>query len=125
MISLKENEMKMSVSIKIETITPEIAKKYLDQNRDNRPLHRQKVSDYAREMVNQKWLLTGDTIKFDTTGRLLDGQHRLAACVQSGTTFSCLVVRNLETETFTALDIGLRRTQGDVLAFAGIEEKTS
>ena len=48
------------------------------------------------EMQDGKWRLNGKTICFDSTGRLLNGQHRLSAVVRSGVTLTTVVVRGLD-----------------------------
>src|SRR2546421_12710041 len=42
----------------------------------NRPLKHAKVKQYARDLSNNSWALTGDTIKFGSDGMLRDGKNR-------------------------------------------------
>ena len=70
------------MQITIETITPEIAKRYLLMNTGNfRSPDQSRVERYAKDMVRGVWDLTGDTIKFNGC-ILLDGQHRGQALAQ-------------------------------------------
>jgi hypothetical protein len=98
-------------------ITPEVAASMMATNVGNRPISRQHVGRLAASMIRGEWDLNGATIKVASTGRLLDGQHRLSACVQSGCAFESLVVYGLPEESFATIDQGSRgRKISDVLA---------
>ena len=68
-------------------ITPEIAEAWLTQNNNNRPVSAGVIRKYARDMRADKWLFTGDAIRFDKNKNLIDGQHRLMACIAAETPF--------------------------------------
>lgn len=106
-------------AVDVETITPELATKYLGHNTRNRNLRARVVLAYAADMANGDWRWNGEGIKFGTDGTLLDGQHRLAAIVQSGTSVPMLVVRDLPNETQETIDGGVKRTFADVLNLRG------
>jgi hypothetical protein len=107
------------VDVKLESITPELAAEWLEKNLRNRNLRDSAVAQYARDMVNGQWLLTGEAIKFAEDGTLLDGQHRLAAIEKSGLTVDMFVVRGLENESQKVMDTNIRRGVGDMLKLAG------
>lgn len=100
-------------------ITPKLAAKWLTKNTTNRPLSQRTVDSYAAAMVAGEWHLNGDTVRFDRNGNLIDGQHRLHACVKSGKSFLCYVVTDLPPEAFDTIDQGRPRTLSDVLARRG------
>lgn len=102
-------------TFRTETITPERALKYLDRNVDNRRLRESVVSRYAQDMAANNWELTGDPIVFNTNGDLVQGQHRLYACVESEASFTTLVMRNAPLSAYTVMDTGEKRTLADVL----------
>lgn len=103
-------------SVIVMTITPEMAKKWLESNSNNRPVSKKHVAGIVRSIKSGLWRYTGDPIRFSITGRLLDGQHRLHACMQSGIPIECLVIRGLPDEVFTHLDTNqILRRAGDVL----------
>lgn len=105
------------------TVTPEMAAEWLEtHNTDNRQRRTKPQKDYAREMENGHWRTTGDPIRFGDDGVLYDGQHRLTAQVQTGTTLVHLVIRGLTKEDRDALDQGARRTPADVLGFHGVDK---
>jgi hypothetical protein len=105
--------------IELEVITPEIAQQILSGNTDNRPAKPKHVKFLADQMRAGAWQVTGDPVKISASGRLLDGQHRLMAVVESGTTQNLYVARDCEEEIFSVLDTGRARSAGDVLATAG------
>lgn len=102
-------------------ITPAIAAEMLEHNTNNRNLRRRRVSNLALEMSRKQWLTTGEAIKFDVKGVLIDGQHRLEGCVEAKITLKQqLVVTGLTEDTFSVIDSGMKRTANDILSSAGI-----
>src|SRR5690606_16390953 len=73
------------------TITPALADVMLRYNDANRPLSAATVRKYARQMGEGRWRLTKQPIIFSKSHKLLDGQHRLHACVESGVTIQAWV----------------------------------
>jgi hypothetical protein len=110
------------IRVRRETITPEIATAWLEKHKGpNRQVRQSVVDRYARDMKNGKWLFTGDPIQFGKSGRLLNGQHRLWACIESDTSFDCLIVRGIENEQQVqdVIDTGTKRTLGNALQIHG------
>ena len=106
----------MSIVTQVESITPSIARAYLAQNIDNnRHLSDRIVAVYAQQMQKGEWKFNGDSIRFDEKGRLIDGQHRLSAIAKAGITIECIVVRGLSSDSVESIDMGRKRTVGDVL----------
>lgn len=101
-------------SATVVMVTPEIAQRWLDRNHSNRPLRRDAVDQYARDMSAGKWELTG-TIEFDTDGNLIQGQHRCHAVVKSGSTVAMWVLRGIAPSAQRVMDTGRRRKASDNL----------
>lgn len=77
----------------IYTITPEIARELLANPADkNRPLKKSVVRKYARRIRAGLWRLTGEPILLNEKGALLDGQHRLSACIEADKPFDTVVL---------------------------------
>lgn len=93
----------------VETITPEIARKYLSSMVSNRTLSIDRVKTYARAMQCKQWPL-GDPIKFLDDGRLYDGQHRLQAVIMANCPVEMIVIRNMPLEACYVADRGKSRT---------------
>lgn len=109
----------MGIKHTVETVTPKKAAEWLKRNINNRPLPESEIQFLAGAMLDGKWELNGDAIRFNTNGDLIDGQTRLSACVRSGVSFQTLVVRGLQHSTFNTFDGGRRRTAKDDLHVRG------
>lgn len=108
------------VTVKKELITPEWAKKALSRQPDNQRNISQGVRNrYADDMKIGNWQFNGQSIKFDIIGNLIDGQHRLNACIISGKSFWSIVVRGLDPLAFYTLDTGRLRTTATILHMVG------
>lgn len=103
------------------TITPEYAAELLHKNLLNRPLNKITVDDYAAQMSKGLWKLNGEPIIISTTGNVIDGQHRLNACVTSGKEFQTLIVEGVDAATFDTIDTGRIRTLSDVFNIVEIK----
>jgi hypothetical protein len=106
----------------VAEITPELAKEILEIcNRDNRPLKKDHVKRLTSSLKNNEWMLNGEAIAFSRSGRLLDGQHRLTACINSGKSFKTLVIKGIEEDdAFGTIDIGKPRTVTDLMNLQGL-----
>jgi len=104
------------------SVTPSMAKLWLDNaNTRNRPLSKSRVDLYASAMRSGLWRHpTGEAIIFDCHGVLQDGQHRLAAQVQSNCTIDYWVLENAAPDDFTVIDQGRSRTASQVVAMKGM-----
>lgn len=99
----------------LRRVTPAQATAWLrpDINRNNRGLRNDHVEYLAREITNGRWQTTHQGIAFSESGRLLDGQHRLAAIVRAGKSVDINVSEGLPEEAFEAIDCGLKRANHD------------
>lgn len=113
------------IKTEVLQVTPTVAKIWLGVNRKNRNIRKLVVDGYARDMAAGKWQLTGEAVKFNKVGDLLDGQHRLHAIVQSGATVDMLVVHNIEDSAQAVLDSGAKRTAYDALHLDGYTNGTT
>jgi hypothetical protein len=102
-----------------ETITPKKAMEWLKRNVHNRPLSTKTVTYYAKTMLAGEWKLNGDCVRFNGNGDLIDGQHRLNACVQAAVPFESYVIRGLDHAAFDTIDQGRKRKVCDIFARQG------
>lgn len=101
-------------------VTPEMACEMLLRNRElNRKIGNRFVSVFAADMKAGRWSVTGQGLAFDTNGKLLDGQHRLQACIDSGATFKTWVAFGIDPESFIHHDRGQSRQNGQLFQMAG------
>lgn len=97
-------------------VTPDMAAAFLADNaKFQRKVRWSVVKSLQEAMVRGEWKLTHQGIAFDINGKLIDGQHRLLAVQRSGVSVPMSVTTNVDTETFKVLDIGARRSTGDLL----------
>jgi hypothetical protein len=98
-----------------ETVTPEQAAAWLhpEVNRENRLLRQDQVAFLAKEILEGRWRTTHQGIGFAASGRLLDGQHRLAAIVRAGVAIKIAVTRDMDEDDFRAIDCGMKRANYD------------
>jgi hypothetical protein len=111
-----------TLEITKQLITPSIAKKYLEQNINNRRYSQPVLLRYTADMINNKWKQdTGECIKISKTGRILDGQHRLKAVILSNCSIYFYVATNIDDSVFDVLDTGKARNSSDCFYVAGIK----
>jgi len=106
-------------NVRIVLVTPELASAWLERNIKNRTFKEYLCVRYMEALLRGEWMLNGEPIIFDTTGRLVSGQHRLTACVRAGVGFETYVVFDAE-PAFSTIDQGRSRTSGDTLSLSGI-----
>jgi hypothetical protein len=100
-------------------IPPKVARTLLAREGTNREMRGKLKSRYATSLSEKRWQLNGETVKVATTGAVIDGQHRLQACVEANTTFRTFFAGGLDPESFQTIDVGLRRQPADILAMRG------
>jgi hypothetical protein len=102
--------------------SPKLAEYVLQNLADRKNRHKKpgKIKKYADDLEQDRWGLTGDTIKFGTDHLLKDGQNRLAACVRAGRVLKTHVVFGIDPQLFVRMDIGKNRTGADVFTITGI-----
>lgn len=105
---------------RVELITPEIAKRYLEKNTKNRKIKPGAVRRYAADMKSGQWQLNNQGIAFHEDGSLGDGQHRLLAIIQSDTPVEMLVTYDVPNDT-TLFDRGVVRSTSDILTLNGFD----
>jgi hypothetical protein len=110
------------MNFRMETITPSLAAEMLNGNTRNRRLRRSLVLQYAKDMSAGRWLETHQGIAINCDGTILDGQHRLAAIVESGVTQRMLVARGVPASSQVAMDDHARRSCADALTLDKGEE---
>jgi len=111
-------------SSRVETITPKKALKYLEANTHNRRVRNKTVQFYARQIREGDWDLTGEPIIFSDEGVLLNGQHRLHACIEANTAFKTFVVRGASDSSFAKIDQNVPRQAADIVGREGYAQSS-
>jgi hypothetical protein len=124
----------VEIRAEMTEITPAMAREWMERHRqvvearkvagmgkarDNRPIRWGDVAGWARDMKAGKWRPNGETVKVDWDEAVMDGQHRLYACMQAEVSFRCLVVTGVDPDDQDTVDIGIKRKLGDQLAING------
>lgn len=107
----------------IETITPQMANKYLAMSPENRVTKTttRVANTYAEAMKRGEWRLNGECIVFDKDGRPLDGHHRLIAVTIAGIPVTFSVCRGVDREAFTTYNCGLRTNLAQILGMKQVK----
>jgi hypothetical protein len=110
----------MDMHLSLESFSPTKASKILNNHNNlNRKLRPGLAEKYAHDMKSGTWTECVAPIVFYDDGELADGQHRLFAIVESGTTQKFFVRRGLPREAGLNIDTGLTRTLVDNAKIAG------
>lgn len=109
-----------NVQFKLIMISPETAQELLKKVSVNRNIRKVMVAQYVNDIRNNRWdTQTGETIKFDTKGNLIDGQHRLLAIIQTGQTVPVHIAYNCSINAQRVIDGGGRNV-ADMLKVSGV-----
>jgi hypothetical protein len=106
-------------AVEVVDIGPAEASELLASQRHNRKIRTAKVEEFAGAMARGEWRLSNDALTVDRNGHLLNGQHRLRAVVQSGSTQPFIVMRGVTESTQETMDQGSRRSVADALTLRG------
>lgn len=99
----------------MERVDPPRAKTLLEGNLGNRSLSEGHVDGLARDMAAGRWVFNAQPIIIATSGRILDGQHRLEAVVKSGATIDCFIAWDIPENAMESIDRNRARTVADLL----------
>src|SRR4051812_21983529 len=106
----------------IEYVTPEIARRWLeDSNNNNRTRRPSVVKQYAHDMSKDAFPYVPVAIMFGEDGTLGNGQHRLMAIIESGKAQWLLIARGCTKEQISNADVGLKRSLQDQAHFLEVE----
>ena len=107
----------------VETITPDVAKKYLQHNRKNRKVKPRQVESLARDIRQGNFKLTHQGIAFNSDGQLVDGQHRLLATLLAQLPITIMVSRDMPADCVEAIDRGETRSVCDIMNIEHSDER--
>lgn len=112
-------ELSTEPTVQSVMITPEAAKELLQLNSKNRKLTPARVREHVETLSKGLFVLTNDAITIDTNGVLVNGQHRLTACVETGIPIPALLLTGASPEVREVLDTGARRSFAQALYMHG------
>jgi hypothetical protein len=95
-------------------VTPAMAKVLLEQyNPGNRRRRQNRIDAYKRDIENNRWIDTGESIEIDENGLMYNGQHRLSAVVAANQPCVFYFTFNCCCEARYAVDQGGKRDVTD------------
>ena len=105
----------MNLTTEIVNITPEWAAVALNKNVNFRQMTPLRYEKYRDEILNERFKLNGETIKFDDRGNLIDGQNRLKAVLEAGLPIQSVVVYGVSQDAVATIDVGQQRSLPQLL----------
>lgn len=106
-------------------ITPKKATAWLNITKasgfKNRAINHKLLDKLCSDLKEGKWRINEETIKLDKEGVVIDGQHRLMACIKTGISFISAVAKNVDRDSFSTIDCGCARTPAQVLRMEGVK----
>lgn len=107
-------------------ITPSVASYILgNHNSKNRKISLGKIRQTSADILSGRFLVNGESVIFDRNGLLLDGQHRLHACVETSTEIISLCAFGIDPNAMQTIDLGKGRSVGDVAQISGVPNGNS
>lgn len=97
------------------------AQKILDKKTKNRPLMESSARRLARSIDRGEWVTNGESVIFDASGNLMDGQHRMRAIVLANRPIVtyCVFLQRSREAAFDTIDLGSIRKVSDMIALDG------
>ena len=111
---------------RVYTISPQLAEHIITHlNRSNRRPSSEKINEYVDAMKDKLWPVTGASLVFSKLGYLIDGQHRLLACMRSGKPLTTFVVFNIPDGSFAMMDLGRKRSNRDMFYTSNVRNSSA
>lgn len=105
---------------KVVFITPALANRMMQKRMPNRRLSPTVVDRYKEIMEAGQWRMNGEPIIISKDDRVMDGQHRLSAIVETSLTIPIFVITGIEPGYMSTIDVGRKRNLSDNLAMMGV-----
>src|SRR4051812_22224130 len=104
------------VRASIAFITPARAQEFLGNNSERqRKINKSNLTKLVAEMSHGRFQLNGEALIVGAGGKVLNGQHRLLACINAKAGFWTVLVEGVDDELFYSIDVGKSRNLRDVL----------
>lgn len=97
------------------TITPARARELLKGNGNNRQLRIKHVEYLAAEITGGRWVCTHQGIAISKDGKVVDGQHRLEACIMANRPIDVMLFKDVPMSVQDVSDSGAIRSVPDQL----------
>jgi hypothetical protein len=101
-------------------LTPGLADLLLKRNGGNRAINPNRVTLYASDIIEGRWVPNGESVIVSDDGFLNDGQHRCAAVMEAGKPITTLFVFGVDRESRKTTNMGKTKGAGDFAAMEGL-----
>ena len=108
-------------------VPPQLAAQWLAvcNTRNPRRLDDTYVYKVAIDLIEHRWVWNGTPIRFASDGTLLDGQHRLTACVEANVPLDTDIIFGMSAATLSTIDTGRTRTVSQIGTSEGIANSSA
>ncbi len=103
-------------------VTPDMARKLLEQMHKNRTLSRVEVSVHEQNLVSGNWFPEISPVYLDASGLSWDAQHRLQAVINTGISAWMLFLFGVREIAAEYIDTGRKRLYADNLKRRGVDD---
>ena len=98
-------------------LTPDMAQDLLDHMPLNRRAKSNRITSIHRDILNNRWLQTHESIAINTLGNMHDGQHRAHGIKKANTGWPIYCTWNVPPEAIYVTDSGDKRPINEKLTF--------
>jgi hypothetical protein len=92
----------------------------------NRRIDRTRVNQLKEQILSNLYKHNpADAICVDEVGAVVNGQHRLKACVEAGVPLPVTIVKDVPKDVVAVIDRGKARTTSDTVKMAGCKDPTN
>ena len=107
------------IKANLQIISPDVAKRLLAHNTNNRLLNKRNVKRYAADIKAGVWRINGEPIIDASDGTLLDAQHRLHAVIEASESIQTLLITGIDPRVSNTIDTGRPKSIADHLTMMG------
>lgn len=109
--------------VKMVTITPQLADKFLKANTRNRKISSKRLKEYKEELSSGHWITEApSSIAFYKSGELADGQHTLMAIKETGVSVKMPVFYGVSEKAGAVIDKHRPRSDVDAIRIGGLSD---
>ena len=117
-----ENRLPNELFIQKVLVTPDLAKKILSTMVNNRNIKKRSLSKIIEDINSNQWVSNnGESLKMNKQGRLIDGQHRLQAIIETNKPLDLYITFNCHIDSINTVDTGSSRSLINVLKINNIK----
>jgi len=106
-------------------ITPIIAKEILENNTINRNIIKANLHFLENELREGRFVYNGESIIISKDNKLMDGQHRLLAIINTSISAYVNLVTDIEENTMSTINTGSSRNAASVFSMHNVVSSTS